>query len=209
MTVGVSALNLAVFQFDSDSTATMFHDDENNNENGSDRFYSEPFTWSVNNDGTVNFVSSEGTLLVKKLSEKGNRIMFKMSENGEHFIREYYRAMPLSLADMNGKHFAMDDGDDYCSAGTFSFSGSVVTLNEQCREGFSTLKGSVAEHSLLDDTLVLSFTKENGDVETIQLSLIDGSLAKGEYAATMFKNSLFDNVGTMELKETDAALTPR
>ncbi|MEZ5535057.1 MAG: hypothetical protein R3F02_05470 [Thiolinea sp.] len=173
-------------------------------------YYNDSVTWSVSNDGTTNITFPDSsTYVATKLSESDNRHIFHVTGGGdEEFIREFYEALPLSLADLNGKHFAIDTSDDeYCSATTLSFNGTNVTVNEQCTGGFDTFTVQAAEHDQLDNVIVFQAAEDNGDSSELHIALIGGSLENGQYAEVEYDNSAIDHIGILRMAETDAPLT--
>lgn len=196
--------DLAVITFDTSGTGVMSGQEDNGDG------FAESFNWSANDDGTVTLTFQEGAATGTQVSQSGNRRVINVKESdGTTFNREWYEALPLSLADLNGKHFTMDTGSDNdCSARTLSFNGTVITVNERCSGGFFTFTGTAADHSQLDNVLIVDFTGQDRGPGKSHIALADGTLASGSYAAVEYDaNAAVEGVYTLSLSETSTPIS--
>lgn len=200
--------DMAVITFKESGSGEFLGQDGSN----TDDAFVEPFNWSTNDDGTlsITFLNDDAgdTAVGIKLSESANLSTIHVSEDdGDDFIRQWYSALPLSVARLDGKHFSMDmSDDDDCTARTVSYTGVTAVINEQCTGGFFTSTAQVSMHSTFDNVLTLLISDNDG-VYPFNMALVDGSIADGKYAWFDYNdNSELRGIGTLKWTETNASL---
>ncbi|WGZ93241.1 MAG: hypothetical protein QJT81_15680 [Candidatus Thiothrix putei] len=166
-------------------------------------------TWQLNN-GELLFTFTTGKssqYKLHKLSQDDNTIDF-MAENtdgSETSLVQWHPAKPLTLAALEGKHFADDTtGETECSARTFTFVHSSLIIREKCTGGFFEFTLSASEvpsvSNLIQGTLgtkTFYFALTGGDIN---------STIKG--VSAHLENDVLDDVETSTWTAVSAPLQP-
>lgn len=169
-----------------------------------------PFTWNLNSaDLTLAFAGSTSSFKVAQDSST-----LTMSTDS---TKTFTQAKPLTLAALNGKHFAdeisaadLAADEDKCTARTFSFSGSALNVRERCDGQFFSfdLPGGVSEVPGLSNLVQFSFT-EGTVTSTNYIALADGDInSKGTIVIANTENGVLDGLETDIWTAVSAPLQP-
>lgn len=168
-------------------------------------------TWQLNNGELLfTFTAGESTQYkLHKLSQDDNTLDF-MAENtdgsGEASLVQWHPAKPLTLAALEGKHFADDTSDETeCSARTFTFAHPNLIIRERCGGEFSEYTLSASETPGVSNLIQATF----GTTKTLYFALAGGdinSTFKGVFA--QLENGVIDDVETSTWTGVSTPLQP-
>lgn len=129
------------------------------------RLPSVPVTWNISgNDLTLASPYDQETL---KASADGSTLTGKQTT--------YTRAKSLSLAALNGKHLTETfKPGSYCTARTFAFTNTLLTIREQCGYTFTEFSLTLSEETAWKD-LILAYGTVNGEYISTYIALREGS----------------------------------
>lgn len=156
-------------------------------------------TWQLNN-GELLITSTIGDIAqynVHKISQDDTGIDFwpeNTADATEGGFGSWNYTKPLTLATLDGKHFADDTSDDAdCSARTFSFSGATLTVREQCTGGYSEIVLTASEAAGVSN-LIQADGVQDGKAITLYFALTGGDLNS---TSTLVMSMLKDGVPTV------------
>ncbi|MGB5600596.1 MAG: hypothetical protein WBM66_17870, partial [Thiothrix litoralis] len=119
-------------------------------------------------------------------------------------LNEWHPAQPLTLAALNGKHLSFDiTGDPECTAQTFSFSDTVMTVRNKC-------SGKVTEDVMTAEEVVGAKNLLKVTAGTIQLllALTEGDVTKGKMVMAQVENSKLTGIYSKSYTAVSTSLQP-
>ena len=165
------------------------------------------FGWSITNDKMDIGIGSGGNINFALKSKVDNKYTFTITEPSGTFESEWFRALPLSIADLNGKILSIAASDDGCGK-TLKFSPSSAHYKEVCPgdRGNGELTMALSTVSGVDNTIGLSWTdEEDNESRDLYLVMIEGSLNQSAKVAMVnIHDGVFNEVNITTLTLTDA-----
>jgi hypothetical protein len=165
-------------------------------------------TWLLQNGQLlVTFTGDTKQYNVHKISQDDSTIDFwPESTDGTDSaeLNEWHPAQPLTLAALNGKHLSFDiTGDPECTAQTFSFSDTVMTVRNKC-------SGKVTEDVMTAEEVVGAKNLLKVTAGTIQLllALTEGDVTKGKMVMAQVENSKLTGIYSKSYTAVSTSLQP-
>lgn len=154
--------------------------------------YAEDFSWTVNSGQLlVNYENEASTSVEVSLATVTDNIYTIVGEDsdGDSGVSDLYKALPLSIADLDGKVVSLSVSEDSsCSLITFSFEGTTALGSSVCDDDEGEIDINyydVTTDPSIDNILVLTRAEE-----TLYIMLASGSIS--------------DNQGTLAFIDQDA-----
>lgn len=147
--------------------------------------YSENFSWVVNNGQLFIDYKTEanGSVNARLANVQGNRYTFVAEDSEGAGIGELHKALPLSIADLDGKVMSLDTSENAsCTLMTFTINGTKAIGSAVCDDDESGIEVNyydVTTDPSIDNVIIL--TREE---ESLYIILIDGSIAENKGKVT-------------------------
>jgi len=155
--------------------------------------YEIDFSWSIDpkNNLMLEYGAEESVSAALK-GVSGNEVTLDAVESGDgiHETVVLYKALPLSLEDLDGEILSTDVSDNPdCSAVTLAFKSGLVSLSEACDDGFTVTAGKFKKHDDYDNLIVVTFQDFS-----LLFALVDGDIND----SARFANVIFDGNGFID-----------
>ncbi len=198
-----------------------FKDNDKGNEFLSEGENGQPekdsFDWSVAADTgqlSLAYVGETSPTLVDLLNTSGNTYGLKVQDGDGTFVATLNKALPLSVAALDGKILAFDTSNDpECSARTAKIettaAGTKAFVKELCSGVFNEDTLELSDASLLDNTIYLEKKDQNGNtLASTKVHLFKGDVTDGTYVfIDEPQNDAPSAVFTQKIAVTNAEVT--
>lgn len=180
-----------------------------NSNDGGDIFHALG-TWQLSGGQLmVNFTADGKSQQYKihKISQDGDTLDVyseSTTDAADTNLFEFYKAKPLTLAALNGKHLSFDmTGNAHCTAMTISFSGATATLRDKCggqyEEAVGTAEAVAGTQNLIKFGL--------GD-KYMLMAISSGDVSKGRMTRANIKGSTLGGIDVSNFTAVSAPLQP-
>jgi len=150
------------------------------------------FSYSIL-ENILSIAYDDGTTTIFTLTQDLDNLYTATETNadGSTTVTKAYTALPLVLADLNGKTIAFtDDGDGCKSTVKFSADTDTAEYAEMCGTTTTTSHIDLSTEASLDNVINLTTPDENGELTTNNMMLYKGSLSDAGSLAFIFKDAL-------------------
>jgi len=143
-------------------------------------------------DNTLNIDFTDKSIIASiDQVENNHYVATESNADGSAEITHLYQALPLALADLNGKTIAFaDDGDGCKSTVKFFEDTDTAEYAEMCGTKTTTSHIDLSIEASLDNVINLTSPDENGELTTNNMMLYKGSLSDAGSLAFIFKDAL-------------------